>query len=74
MHLVSYLGYLLGIHGKKCTYVIVSNDTDYDNIIKFWKEEGYPNISRKPRIPGVVATQKEIVQSTPTKTQTDYSK
>lgn len=45
MHLVSYLGYLLGIHGKQCAYVIVSKDTDYDNIIKFWKEEGYPCIN-----------------------------
>lgn len=50
MHLVSYLGYLLGIHSKQCAYVIVSKDTDYDNIIKFWKEEGYQNISRKQNI------------------------
>lgn len=50
MHLVSYLGYLLGIHGKQCAYVIVSKDTDYDNIIKFWKGEGYLNISRKQKI------------------------
>ena len=27
MHLVSYLGHLLGIHGKQCAYVIVSKDT-----------------------------------------------
>ena len=40
MHLVSYLGYLLATHGKQCSYVIVSNDKDYDNIISFWKEEG----------------------------------
>ena len=33
MHLVSYLGYLLGVNGKHCVYVIVSNDKDYDNII-----------------------------------------
>lgn len=51
MHLVSYLGYLLGIHGCQCSYVIVSNDTDYDNIIKYWKEEGYQNISRKQKLP-----------------------
>ena len=47
MHLVSYLGYLLGVYGKECSYVIISKDKDYDNIVKFWKEEGYPNISRK---------------------------
>lgn len=51
MHLVSYFGYLLGIHGRQCSYVIVSNDTDYDNIIKYWKEEGYQNISRKQKLP-----------------------
>lgn len=60
MHLVSYLGYLLGTHGKQCAYVIVSKDTDYDNIIKFWKEEGYPNISRKQKIPGISANQKKL--------------
>lgn len=54
MHLVSYLGYLLGIHGKSCSYVIVSKDKDYDNIIKFWKEEGYHNIIRKEKFPNAV--------------------
>ena len=40
MHLVSYLGYLIAEHkNQKCRYVIVSQDTDYDNIISFWKEE-----------------------------------
>ena len=39
MHLVSYLGHLLGIHGKQCAYVIISKDKDYDNIVKFWKGE-----------------------------------
>ncbi|MBD5532771.1 MAG: hypothetical protein HDQ98_11355 [Lachnospiraceae bacterium] len=63
MHLVSYLGHLLGIHGKQCSYVIVSKDTDYDNIIKFWIEEGYTNISRKQKIPGTSANQKKTVQS-----------
>ena len=62
MHLVSYLGYLLGIHGKQCTYVIISKDTDYDNIIKFWKEAGYSNISRKQKIPGTLTNQKKTVQ------------
>lgn len=63
MHLVSYLGYLLGNYGKKCFYVIVSKDTDYDNIIKFWKGEGYLNISRKPAIPGAVSQQKKTQQT-----------
>ena len=39
MHLVSYLGYLLGVYGKECSYVIISKDKDYDNIVKFWKEK-----------------------------------
>lgn len=63
MHLVSYLGHLLGIHGKQCAYVIISKDTDYDNVIKFWKEEGYSNISRKQKIPRTSANQKKTLQS-----------
>lgn len=51
MHLVSFLGYLLGIHGKDCSYWIISKDKDYDNIVKFWKGEGYPNIYRKEKLP-----------------------
>lgn len=75
MHLVSYLGHLLGIHGKQCAYVIVSKDRDYDNIIKFWKEEGYSNISRKQKISGALKNQKEAVQPVAaTTTQTANSK
>ncbi|MBD5476226.1 MAG: hypothetical protein HDR17_09665 [Lachnospiraceae bacterium] len=38
MHLVSYLGYLIGKNiNKCCKYVIISKDTDYDNIISFYK-------------------------------------
>ena len=70
MHLVSYLGNLLGINGQQCSYVIVSKDTDYDNIIKFWKEEGYPNISRKEAIPNNAKLQKK---ATPQKTSTKVS-
>ena len=40
MHLVSFLGFLIGQDGdEKSSYKIVSKDTDYDNIIKFWKQE-----------------------------------
>lgn len=71
MHLVAYLGYLLGINGKQCSYVIVSKDTDYDNIIKFWKEKGYPNISRKKAILDNEMQQKKAApQQTPTTMQT----
>ncbi len=51
-HLVAYLGFLLGKDKeKKCSYVIISKDKDYDSIIKFWKEEGYTKVSRKQEIP-----------------------
>ena len=62
MHLVSYLGYLLGVYGKECSYVIISKDKDYDNIVKFWKEEGYPNISRKEKLPGTASTQRQYLK------------
>lgn len=39
MHIGSYLGYLAGKKGKNCNVVIVSKDTDYDNVIKFWKKK-----------------------------------
>lgn len=63
MHLVSYLGNLLGVYGKECSYVIISKDKDYDNIVKFWKEEGYPNISRKEKLPGTASTQRQKTQT-----------
>ena len=63
MHLVSYLGHLLGVYGKECSYVIISKDKDYDNIVKFWKEEGYPNISRKEKFPGTASTQRKKTQT-----------
>lgn len=76
MHLVSYLGYLLGVNGSQCAYVIISKDKDYDNIIKFWRDEGYPNISRKQKIPGNSANQKKITTQVTTSvvTQTVNSK
>lgn len=74
MHLVSYLGHLLGKHGKKCSYVIISKDTDYDNIIKFWKEEGYQNISRKQKICESSVTQKKITSQITTTIQAANSK
>ena len=50
MHLVAYLGYLIGSNNNNCRYVIVSKDNDYDNIISFFKEElkkTHPHISIK---------------------------
>ena len=50
-HLVSYLGYLLGFEGNSCSYVIISKDKGYDEIIEFWKREGFNKISRASQIP-----------------------
>ena len=44
MHLIAYLGYLIGKNGAS-KYVIVSNDTDFDPIISFLKKDISPNIS-----------------------------
>ena len=41
----------------------VKDRTDYDNIVKFWKEEGYPNISRKEKLPGTASTQRQKTQT-----------
>lgn len=38
IHISSYIGYLIGKYDKNCKIVIVSKDTDFDNVIKFWKE------------------------------------
>lgn len=51
MHLVSYLGYLIGKNNNsKCKYVIVSKDTDYDNIIAFLQELSSSVITRQTKI------------------------
>lgn len=51
MHLVSFLGYLIGINiNNKCRYVIVSKDTNYDNIIAFWKNQKITDITRQNTI------------------------
>lgn len=40
MHLVAYLGYLIGTNGnKKCKYVIVSRDTGYQKVVSFLKKQ-----------------------------------
>lgn len=50
MHIGSYLGYLAGRKRKKCKVVVVSKDTDYDNIIKFWKKKTGIKVSRAQQI------------------------
>jgi len=39
MHLVTFLGYLIGIDGSSSNYIIISKDNDYQNIGKYWKNE-----------------------------------
>ena len=54
MHLVSYLGYLIGKNDKKkCKYIIVSKDTDYDNVISFIKNLTPSDITRQVRIDSI---------------------
>ena len=51
MHLIAYLGYLVGKNSsKKCRYIIVSKDSDYDNIISFFKEFSSAEIIRQCNI------------------------
>lgn len=50
MHIGSYLGYLAGKCGKNCNVVIVSKDTDFDNVIKFWKQKTGITASRTQQI------------------------
>ncbi len=65
MHLVSYLGYLIGKNNdSKCKYVIVSKDTDYDNIISFLHELSSSVITRQTKID--LAPQKTALQSSGT--------
>lgn len=58
-HLVSFLGYIMGINqGQDCNYIIVSKDKGYDNVIKFWKEEDETKLSRVEKINQPAAKQK----------------
>ena len=56
MHIGSYLGYLVGKNGKNCKVVIVSKDTDFDNVIKFWNQ-----------MTGITATRTEQIKKKNTK-------
>ena len=50
MHLVSWLGFLIAQNGASASYTIVSNDTDYDNIIAYWKARQGVDIRRQGRL------------------------
>ena len=51
IHIGSYLGYLLGINGgKDYRVVIISKDSDFDNMLKFWKDKNGAKVSRAVKI------------------------
>ena len=50
MHLISFVGYVIGLSGKKYNYVVISKDKDYDNIIGFWKGKCEISIKRQAAI------------------------
>ncbi len=47
--LISTLGYSIAKAGRKCQYIIISNDTGYDTAIKYWVGYGY-SVRRVPII------------------------
>lgn len=68
MHLVSFLGYLVGINkGNGCAYVIISNDNDYDNVVKFWADETKDRIVKAARINPPAVKQKNAIVQMPVK-------
>ena len=60
IHIGSYLGYLAG--KSKCNIVIISNDTDFDNVIKFWKKELCISVSRKKKLQGTTVKKQNTKQ------------
>lgn len=68
MHLISFLGYLIGANeGKDVSFVIISKDTDYDNAVNFWKEQKQADVQRRKRI------DPNYVEEKPKTSQTRYS-
>ena len=68
IHIGSYLGYLIGINNKKdCSIVIISKDTDFDNVIKFWKEKTGVKSSRAQQIKVSTSKAATAKQTTSTK-------
>lgn len=74
MHLSSFLGYIIGINkGADCSYVIVSKDTDFDNIIKFWKENAKAKVIRSQQIKQTTSKQTTSIKQ-PTAAKLDSPK
>ena len=60
IHIGSYLGYLAG--KSKYNIVIISNDTDFDNVIKFWKKGLGISVSRKKKLQGTTVKKQSTAQ------------
>ncbi len=51
MHLVSFLGFLIGKHiSEDISFIIVSKDKDYDNIIEYWIREFDIDIKKQEKL------------------------
>ena len=50
MHLISFVGYAIGLGGEKYNYIVISKDKDYDNVISFWKSKCGISIKRQAAI------------------------
>ena len=50
MHIVSFLGNLIGDKDNRGEYIIVSRDTDYDNVIHFWQTERKAAVKRQEKL------------------------
>ena len=78
IHIGSYIGYLAGINkGKDCSIIVVSKDTDFDNVIKFWKTKTGVKTSRVQQIKvstPKITTAKQTTTSKKTTTKVDGNK
>lgn len=78
IHICSYIGYLAGINkGKDCSIVVVSKDTGFDNVIKFWKDKTGVKASRAQQIKvstPKVTTAKQTTTPKKTTTKVDVKK
>lgn len=63
MHLISFAGYTIGVNGKKYTYVVISKDKDYDNIISFWNKRCGVSIKRAETINTKAQGKKQVTEA-----------
>lgn len=73
IHIGSYAGHLTGINkGRDCSIVIISKDTDFDNVVKLWKEKTGIKLSRAQQIK--VSTPKATTAKQTTSTKKTHVK